>query len=122
MYSTSRSILWQSWSSAQGLDSYQEGPLSRAFIGTSQDYAPSNSHSVTASSTTRECLVALVAHSALRRISNLLGPRLVIAPNVSVLIALAFCIGPVAVFFRAHSMGERGVTSKGGQAACLQGT
>ena len=59
----------------------------------------------------RECLVALVAHSTLRRVPARLGPRLVIAPNMSVLFILVLCFGPTTVFFGALAM-DAGVISE----------
>jgi hypothetical protein len=60
----------------------------------------------------RECLITLVAHDTLRRIPALFGPDLVVAPDMSILLALALCLSPAAVFFGTLTVGG-GVTSEG---------
>lgn len=60
----------------------------------------------------RECLITLVAHDTLGRIPALFGPDLVVAPNMSIFLALALCLSPAAVFFGTLAVGG-GVTSEG---------
>ncbi len=60
----------------------------------------------------RQCFMALVAHGAWRTVPGLLGPRLVMTPNMSVFFALVLCPGPAAVFFGTLTVGK-GVVSEG---------
>lgn len=59
----------------------------------------------------RECLRTLIAHDALRRVSTLFSPDLVITPNMSILLALVLCLSPAAVFLRTLAVGG-GMISK----------